>query len=476
MNSQSELLRLDSVSIRPSNQFLAIKKKAAPFPLEASIPEIKFTHPNLMLLLQKELKAEEMHISQSRFRIYDLKKIEQRKPNSPFEFLSKIPLDIHIKTVKLQQASIAFSNQKINGQATGDLELYECNINLKPVNKGDLPFHDASFTLRRIHISSTLYTVTIGRLARPGQKTDLFIDQLKVIPRYSKFEFSRKLGYQADRVEGNLSTLRIQNPDLPELFHKKLIADGIFLSGCHASIFRDRRLPLLPKTRLLPVAFLKNLPFEIRVKTLQLKNSSLTYEEQPRDDNQTGILHIERVQASLSPVVNHPVKGDPGRMILTTEGSLMGSGLVYATIYLPLRSKDYFVKGAFRNLDLTKLNSSSENLGKIRIRSGLLDSLGFQFSFNNRQSDGKIVGEYHHLIIQQLKKKGTEEKKVAWFRSFMLRHLIIPLNKDKTLPERRRTGKINFQHDPTRYLSYNLMHALLTGIKSSFTLGFLLPK
>ncbi len=66
--------------------------------------------------------------------------------------------------------------------------------------------------------------------------------------------------------------------------------------------------------------------------------------------------------------------------------------------------------------------------------------------------------------------------KVARFRSFALRHVVIPYNKDRTLDVKKRTGIIDYPHDPDRFVSYYLLQALLTGIKSSFALGFLLPK
>jgi len=133
------------------------------------------------------------------------------------------------------------------------------------------------------------------------------------------------------------------------------------------------------------------------------------------------------------------------------------------------------IKGAIEKLELTKLNSSSENLGKVRIKSGFLDFLSFDFTMTEQRSTGKIIGAYHHLIIQQLKKH-TGEKNVADFASFALRHAIIPLNKDASLPERKRTGKVDYQRDPTRMVSYYFLQSLLTGVKKSFTLGFLLPK
>jgi len=57
-----------------------------------------------------------------------------------------------------------------------------------------------------------------------------------------------------------------------------------------------------------------------------------------------------------------------------------------------------------------------------------------------------------------------------------LRHAIIPLNKDASLPESKRTGKVDYVRDPTRMVSYYFLQSLLMGVKKSFTLGFLLPK
>ena len=91
----------------------------------------------------------------------------------------------------------------------------------------------------------------------------------------------------------------------------------------------------------------------------------------------------------------------------------------------------------------------------------------------DERSTGKIIGVYHHLIIQQLKKH-TEEKNVADFASFVLRHAIIPLDKDASLPENKRTGLVNYQRDPTRMVTHYYLQSLLMGVKKSFALGFLL--
>jgi hypothetical protein len=60
-------------------------------------------------------------------------------------------------------------------------------------------------------------------------------------------------------------------------------------------------------------------------------------------------------------------------------------------------------------------------------------------------------------------------------KSFELKKIIIPKDKDKSLPVSKRTGKVDYKRDKERYFSYYLLHSLQVGVKSSFSLGFLLP-
>src|SRR5262249_10947277 len=157
---------------------------------------------------------------------------------------------------------------------------------------------------------------------------------------------------------------------------------------------------------------------------------------------------------SISPFINHPSASGPSYITMNAEGSIMGSGTSHCTVIMPLQKNDpYRIKGEFDKLELTKLNSSSENLGKIKIKSGFLDFLFFDFTMTRERSTGKIIGAYHHLVVQPMKKH-KEKKNVANFSSFMLRHFIIPLNKDASMPEKKRTGSVDYKRDPTRMVSY----------------------
>jgi hypothetical protein len=333
----------------------------------------------------------------------------------------------------------------------------------------------ASISDLHVAIPDTYHSVQIRNLTLDSKKSIFHIDSLKINPQYGKVDFGRRIGHQSDRIEALIAAIDVKNPDVMGLLHHKVIADKILINEIRSFIFRDRRIPRSLQVKPLLMGYLKKIPLQIRVNILKLNHATVVYEEFPEKGSQSGILKIENVRLSLSPFINRPTTSDGKYLNLRVSGSIMGSGNINALLYLPLNSGNYFVKGAINDLDLTTLNSSSENLGNLRIKSGFLDNLSFQFNFNEEKSTGELVGEYHHLILEKLK-ESEEGKKVARFQSFMLKKIIIPKNKDKTMSESKRKGKINYKRDPTRFISHYFLQSLMTGIKSSFKFGFLLPR
>jgi hypothetical protein len=225
----------------------------------------------------------------------------------------------------------------------------------------------------------------------------------------------------------------------------------------------------------MPNGYLEKIPVQLRVNKFEINNASIVSEEFPKAGNHSGYLKIANANISMSPMFNHPNKNDPAYSNTYVEGSIMNAGTIQATIRAPLRKNVYFITGSIKNLDLPKLNPSAENLGKFHIESGILNFLDFHFTATEEKATGEIIGEYHDLLIDRLKEKNGEEK-IAKVPTFFLKRLIIPKNKDKSLPVSRRNGKIDYKRDSTRLVTFYFLKALLDGIRASFTLGFLLPQ
>ena len=375
-------------------------------------------------------------------------------------------------------------NSHVTFQGNGNIVSFNANLELGKLQVGEtfdkknLHFASVTATMSELHYSGKDYqTARIRKIELSSTKQYMRAVDLNIIPKIGKYELGRRLGHQVDWVAANISAVDVSRPDIEGLLHNKFLAEKVFIGPSRVYVFRDRRLVRPQKFIALPVESLKKVPFDVRVQHVMLASSTVEYEEFPKTGyGQTGVLVIKNAKVEISPLINRPRASDPAYLTMTTTGSIMGSGTAHGTVMMPLvKSKSYHIKGAIERLQLPRLNSSSENLGKIRIKSGFLDFLSFDFTMTEQRSKGKIICAYHRLIIQQLKKH-TDEKNVADFASFMLRHLIIPLNKDASVPERKRTGNVDYVRDPTRFVSYYFLQSLLMGVKKSFALGFLLPK
>jgi hypothetical protein len=459
-NSNNKTLETDSLRITSQDKLGDIM-----------IPSLKMTGFDVMKLMnEKILIAKKLVAAEGKISVAQ----NEKSKTTALPFALK---KIHINDLRCNSSSVSYKDKTNEFRFIANIELEELDI-------------DSSLKIDGSHIGSVYgnisglyysginyHTAEIRNIEIDSKKQLIQINEVNITPRLDKYEFQSKSGHQADWVQAHISRIEIKRPDFDKLLHQKLFADKISIGESKAYIFRDRRLPRSQKNIPLPVDIIKTFPVDIRIHSCELATSAVAYEEYPKEGyGMTGILKIEKIKLSLSPFINHPLPSDPAYITMNVEGSIMGSGTSHAIVMMPLqKNKPYQIKGAIEKLELTKLNSSSENLGKIRIKSGFLDFLSFDFTMTERRSTGKIIGAYHHLIIQQLK-KGTEEKNVADLASFALRHAIIPLNKDASLPESKRTGKVDYQRDPTRMVSYYFLQSLLMGVKKSFTLGFLLPK
>jgi hypothetical protein len=317
--------------------------------------------------------------------------------------------------------------------------------------------------------------VHVSNLELDSKKMLLKLDTLRIIPTMAQEEIGRAKGQQVDVFDATSEGIAIEGLDVMALMQHRLTADLISVHHNSIHVFRDRRLPLEPGEKAMPMESLKTLSMALRVKHVKIGSTFFAYEEFPKKGDKVGIMKIYHLTGTMEPLINKPVEGDPAYITLTTEGSLMNSGMVTATTKMPLhKGNPYTVDGAFHELDVTKLNNPAENLGKLHLESGILNSLAFHFEMNDEKATGKIIGEYHNLIVDKLK-ENSNDVKVDKMKSFALKKFIIPKDKDKSLPEKDRTGKVENKRVPERYFSYYLLHSLLVGVKSSFKLGFLLP-
>ena len=100
-------------------------------------------------------------------------------------------------------------------------------------------------------------------------------------------------------------------------------------------------------------------------------------------------------------------------------------------------------------MSLHHLNPVLENLAFIRIESGRLNALNFDFDYNDKASKGSLTINYQDLKITGLKKEKSKDE--SDMKTFLI-NTIVKNDKDKNMPIDKRTGTIEFERDRKRQI------------------------
>ena len=397
------------------------------------------------------------------------------------------PGEIQIKNIFIHAVEIKDANMVVHTGTSNEMQ-WNGDIKIKNLETGNdtnlfsrhniLPgAFECTINDFDYFIAESNHHIHIKKITMDSRNNEALLDSIRCIPEFGKFEHARKLGYQSDRVSVDVEKAEIKGLDVLALLKGNVIASEVQIGKSRIYVFRDRRIKRKMDIKKLPDQQLQGMTNDVRIEKLSIPEAQLSYEEFPAEGvDSSGTMRFEKVSVTAQHVYNHPVN-DSDFIDLKTGASLMGSGSMSSTTHIPLvPGKNYLVKGEIKNMDLSTLNASTVNLSLIRILSGKLNSLTFRYIMSHEKATGEIIGDYSNLRIEKLKLDSKNNKVKASFETFLQKTFVIPENRDKSVPIDKRTSKVDCQRDSTRFFTAYLTAALLSGVKNSFALGFLLPK
>jgi Domain of Unknown Function (DUF748) len=438
-------------------------------PLKAQLKNIALKNVSLYrLLVNKELEIKEILVTDGSIRFSSRKSETENHRKQPKE----IPINkIIIGRIVLKNLNTTLVNDSLT-RCSGLLNMTLSNIqssdtadidNIRAYNIKDF---ESKITHLLYNSADGFYQTHIAAISLASNDEKLIIDSLALLPRYSKFKFSRVAGKQVDRVKTFLPRIEITGLQYNHFRDSTFLASKIVIISAEIFSFRDKRMPFKEtENKPLPIAAIKQFDFGIEVDTLQLKNSKVTYEEFPPDGFKSGKIVFENLQATLVNVSNMVYQNKPRYATLEASAKIMGKGLIQASFTLPLDdNKQYHAKGKISQMSLLHLNPPLENLAFIKIESGRLNALNFDFDYNDKSANGTLTINYQDLKITGLKKEKSKDE--SDIKTFLI-NTIVKNDKDKNMPIDKRTGAIEFERDRKRQIFNFWWKSLLSGIKAS---------
>ncbi|HTE28855.1 MAG TPA: DUF748 domain-containing protein [Chryseolinea sp.] len=325
---------------------------------------------------------------------------------------------------------------------------------------------DATIAHLAMGARKSMYNCTVASIHVSTFDKEITIDSILLLPKYSKYKFSRKIGRQVDRFVLQLPKLLLQGVSFDEMKDTVFMATSLELRNAKLHVYRDKRLPFIRDHNLpLPIAFVRTLPFSASVDSIKIVDAKITYEEFPEKGFHPGQIVFEKLNASLDHISNRDFYTNYTHATLKASAKVMGNGTIKAQFTLPYeKSQPYNAKGTISNLSLYKLNPILENLAFVSIEEGRLNALDFNFDYNEFTSRGSILLNYEGLKMNSLTRDKEADKND--FKSWVL-NMFLKKDKDKDVSVEKRTGKIEYDRDRRRAIFNVWVRSLMSGLKSS---------
>lgn len=306
----------------------------------------------------------------------------------------------------------------------------------------------------------------IDSLHFQGAQGQFVVGNIRLIPRYSMYEFAQKAPGHTDWTSIEAGGLRGTGFGLQQLMTRKFLnIDSLTLDKASISSFKNRKIEQKPKIKRLFYEAVQEFPLPFAMRRFDLNQVDVEYLELARNGLSPGKITFNNLRGVFSGMTNRTTS-EYASYKLEAEGKLMDQGYIQAVFNFPVDSLNPFfeVNGKMGTLQLTALNPMIEPLAKIKITSGRMEGMTFGIKGNSQKAQVDMTFLYEQLRIRIMKEKNGQLE-TSSFLTTLANGLIVKENN----PDHRgiRKGEGTAERDPYRSQFNYLWKTLLQGLKQS---------
>ncbi len=328
------------------------------------------------------------------------------------------------------------------------------------------------FYKRKFITKDSMYFIKSNNVTYSYKDNRLVLDSVYMIPRYGRDEFFEKAVYQTDRISIKGKNIEIEGIDFESILTDRIYHfNKVSVNGIRMIDHRDKRYKRKPGVyKPMPQTALRNLPLKIIIDSLNINNSYLLYGEYVDKSSIPGEVYFTDFNAKIQNITNvTKVINQNYRMDISLATNLMGDAKLTLNMAFSLTdSSDYFeYSGHLNYFDLTKMNSMTENLFGLTIKSGkgILDINGIKG--DDKLATGELFFKYKNFKLGLYNRKKAKEVSgiVSPIVSFLVNDIKLASNNPKPLGKPR-IGEVYFERDSQKsilnYIWKSSMSGLLT--------------
>mgnify|MGYP002629742222 FL=1 len=438
-------------------------------------------------LFSRKIEAKRVDVKSPELKIWRKKRSVPDTTGKPRDTTQSIPLPkgwdyISVGTISLVTGSLDYideSNDSVRDFNIPYIDIQIVNLWIDSTWRTDPRIYntdDIVVTLRDIkqQTGNGMYAMHFGEVGiSTGQKL-VYIDRFHLEPLFNRHDFSRKLGYQTDRMDVEAGKISLTDIDWQELMvHKRLIASKLQIDSLLLDDYRDKRVPMRPGFKPpMPQQLIRNLKQYIRIDSLEVVNGKATYSEQV--GNEPGTIFFNRINGLLLGLTNDSAwlaekKVSP----LKAEAYVQGSGRLQATINFKFGDtrNRFTVSALLSDFDLPRINPMLSKLIPAEIEGGRVQKMIVpEIRFNDDYSTGTLTFRYTNLSFKMFKEKNTTWSGIkTGVINFVASDFLI--QKSNPQPNGKlNSGIIYFQRDKHKSIINFIWKSIFSGLKSN--MGF----
>jgi len=296
-----------------------------------------------------------------------------------------------------------------------ELKFYEILINSKTL-RGSLPFE---YKRGEIESDSVFYeldeahNIILKNLKLKDR--DLEVKGFRIVPKYGKSEFDRRISVEKDRFELGLNSIKINALDWgiknDSLY---LLAPVTHISGADFKVYRNKLLPDDTSLKPLYSEMLRELAIKIKFDSIFIDSSQAEYEEKMREAGSSGKVGFYNLRAEAVNISNMGMnsKDFPKTKIHVETRFMNEANLIINWEFDTRNLQDEFnVSGNMASISAEAMNSFLTPTINVEVE-GEIESLDFNIQGNKYNANGGMRLKYNNFKVEVIKKDGTGKNKL----------------------------------------------------------------
>jgi len=386
------------------------------------------------------------------------------------------PLNLSIKTLFFDKLLVdvkSTTTAQAYSLKDGSFKVYGINVEkTDTLSSGIFNQFDFDVSEFKTVTSDSMYSFTALGINYSATSGTLTADSFVVQPNYTDYEFTAKSHFVSNRFEGRFSRLSVHNFSAPDFIKSGNITSSyIEIGEAELDIFRDKRkvFPHIQKPTFQDIIY--NYQGALNIDSIGILGGNIVYSEHADEAIEKGSVSFTEIDARIYKITNDTIfKTEKAYLGLKANALFMGKGKL--TVLLKARIFDsqntFAVNGRLTGMDASEINPILAKIAFVSITAGRINGLSFSFSANNTMATGSLRLLYDELKFEIMNKQTGETTALVEQVKSLIANLIV-LESNPIPGEEVRTGIIEYERDPEKFLFNYIVKAILTGIKSSIT-------